>query len=167
MYIQNLLSRQRVSQGLPAPSKERLFEQVGALLHEGADNLDTDSASAALRAREQLGSTGIGSGVALPHGRVKGLTTAVGAFCTLQGALDYDAIDQKPVNMVFALLVPEEASDEHLKILAELAGLFSNKAWRERLLEARTSEELYDRLTHPLSDMNSHDAPPADRARPV
>lgn len=167
MYIENLLSRRRVSLGVPAPTKERLFEQIGALLHEGAGDLDTDSASAALRARERLGSTGIGSGVALPHGRVKGLTTAVGAFCTLQGALDYDAIDQKPVTMVFALLVPEEASDEHLKILAELAALFSNKVWRERLLEARTSEELYDRLTHPLSDLNSHDAPSVNRARPV
>lgn len=166
MYIQNLLSRQRVSIGLPAPDKERLFEQVGALLHEGATDLEADRASAALNAREQLGSTGIGGGVALPHGRVKGLATAVGAFCTLRNTLDYDAIDQKPVNMVFALLVPEEASDEHLKILAELAGLFSNKAWRERLLAARTSEELYDQLTHPLSDNDSHDAQ-ANRARPV
>ncbi|HLF22658.1 MAG TPA: PTS sugar transporter subunit IIA [Burkholderiales bacterium] len=166
MYIQNLLSRQRVSIGVSAPTKERLFEQVGVLLHEGAADLDVDRASAALRAREQLGSTGIGGGVALPHGRVKGLTAAVGAFCTLRDTLDYDAIDQKPVNMVFALLVPEEASDEHLKILAELAGLFSNKVWRERLLAARTSEELYDRLTHPLSDNDSHDAQ-ANRARPV
>lgn len=166
MYIQNLLSRQRVSLSLPAPTKEQLFDQVGALLGLGADDLDVDHASAALRAREQLGSTGIGSGVALPHGRVKGLTAAVGAFCTLRGALDYDAIDQKPVNMVFALLVPEEASDEHLKILAELASLFCNKAWRERLLQANSSEELYDRLTHPLSDSDSHDAP-TNRARSV
>jgi nitrogen PTS system EIIA component len=166
MYIQNLLSRQRVSIGLPAPNKQRLFEQVGALLHEGATDLEAGRVSAALNAREQLGSTGIGGGVALPHGRVKGLTAAVGAFCTLRDTLDYDAIDQKPVNMVFALLVPEEASDEHLKILAELAGLFSNKAWRERLLAARTSEELYDRLTHPLSGNDSHDAQ-TNRTRPV
>ena len=166
MYIQSLLSRKRVSIGMPAASKERLFEEVGALLHEGTIDLEADRASAALNAREQLGSTGIGGGVALPHGRVKGLKAAVGAFCTLRDKLDYDAIDQKPVSMVFALLVPEEASDEHLKILAELAGLFSNKAWRERLLAARTSEELYDRLTHPLSDNDSHDAQ-ANRARPV
>jgi PTS system nitrogen regulatory IIA component len=166
MYIQNLLSRNRVSLSLPVPNKERLFEQVGKLLHEGPDHLDAIQASAALRAREALGSTGIGAGVALPHGRVKGLKDAIGAFCTLQSSLDFDAVDQKPVNMVFALLVPEEASDEHLKILAELAGLFSNKAWRERLLEARTPEELYDRLTHPLSDVDSHDAP-TNRARSV
>lgn len=166
MYIQNLLSRERISLGLPASDKERLFEQLGALLHKSSEHVDADRASAALHAREQLGSTGIGAGVALPHGRVKGLTHAVGAFCTLQGSLDFDAIDQKPVNMVFALLVPEEADDEHLKILAELAGLFSNKAWRDRLLEAGNPEELYDRLTHPLSDVDSHGTP-ANRARSV
>ena len=165
MYIQNLLSRERISLGLPAGNKKRLFEQLGALMHESAE-LDAQQASDALLQRERLGSTGIGAGVALPHGRVKGLVAAVGAFCTLQRALDYDAIDHKPVTMVFALLVPEEASDEHLRILAELAGLFSNKAWRERLQEARTPEELYDRLTHPLSDVDSHDRQP-NRARPV
>lgn len=165
MYIQNLLSRSRVSLGIPANNKQRLFEQIGTLLQEDAEVLDSQQASHALLERERLGSTGIGAGVALPHGRVKGLETALGAFCTLQRALDYDAIDQKPVTMVFALLVPEEASDEHLKILAELAGLFSNKAWRERLQQARTPEELYDRLTHPLS-VDSHEPQP-HRARPV
>lgn len=166
MYIQDLLSPRRVSLGVAAASKKRLFEQIASLLHEGAAALDTRQATGALLDRERLGPTGIGAGVALPHGRVKGLKSAVGAFCTLQRALDYDAIDQKPVTMVFALLVPEDASDEHLKILAELAGLFSNRAWRERLLAARTREELYDRLTQPLSDAASHDAPP-DRARSV
>lgn len=165
MYIQQLLSQQRISLRMAAPSKEDLFEQIGALLHQGQANLDTRQAASALAARERLGSTGIGAGVALPHGRVKGLTSALGAFCTLQRALDYEAIDQKPVTMVFALLVPDEANEEHLKILAELAGLFSNKAWRNRLLEARTPEELYHRLTHPLSG-DSHDSQP-DRARPV
>jgi len=166
MYIQNLLSQRRISLGVPAANKKRLFEQIGALLHESGDALDPRQASEALLDRERLGSTGIGAGVALPHGRMKGLACARGAFCTLSRAIDYDAIDQKPVTMVFALLVPEESNDEHLRILAELAGLFSNKAWRERLLEARTPEELYDRLMHPPSAPDSHDPPP-NRARPV
>jgi len=164
MYIQSLLSQERVSLRMSAASKERLFEQIGELIGRDTETLDARRAAEALLARERLGSTGIGAGVALPHGRVKGLGRAIGAFCTLARALDFDAIDQKPVTMVFALLVPEQASDEHLRILAELAGLFSNKAWRERLLEARTAEELYDRLTHPLSDAGSHDAQP-NRAR--
>lgn len=166
MYIETLLSPRRVSLGVAAPTKKRLFEHVGALLHEDTATLDAHAAAAALLERERLGSTGIGSGVALPHGRVKGLAGAVGAFCTLSRALDYEAIDRKPVTMAFALLVPAEASEEHLKILAELAGLFSNKAWRERLLTAPTAEELYNRLTHPFSAHDLHD-PATHRARPV
>lgn len=166
MYIEQLLSRDRVALDLNAGDKKRLFEHIGTLLHEGMDALDPARASAALLERERLGSTGIGAGVALPHGRMKGLARACGAFCILRRALDYEAIDRKPVNMVFALLVPEESSEEHLKILAELAGLFSNKAWRERLLAAQTPEELYHRLTHPLSELGTHGAQP-QRARSV
>jgi PTS system nitrogen regulatory IIA component len=166
MYIEHLLSRNRVSLGLAASNKKRLFEHIGELLHEGAGSLDPRQVAAALLERERLGSTGIGAGVALPHGRVKGLERARGAFCLLRRPLDYEAIDQKPVNMVFALLVPEESSEEHLKILAELAGLFGNKTWRERLLAARTPEELYERLTHPLSEAGPHGAH-SQRARSV
>jgi PTS system nitrogen regulatory IIA component len=165
MYVQTLLTRERVSLRLAATSKKRLFEHVGRLLHEGTA-IVAAQASEALTERERLGSTGIGAGVALPHGRVQGLPAALGAFCTLARALDYDAIDHKPVTMVFALLVPAEASDEHLKILAELAGLFGNKAWRERLAGARTPEELYNRLTEPLPANHSHD-PATHRARSV
>ncbi len=166
MYIETLLSPRRVSVGIAAPDKKRLFEHVASLLHEGSELVNARQASEALFERERLGSTGIGAGVALPHGRLPGLSHAVGAFCTLARALDYEAIDRKPVTMVFALLVPLEADDEHLKILAELAGLFSNKAWRERLAQAPTPEELYHRLTHPLPALNSHESA-AHRARPV
>lgn len=165
MYIETLLSQQRVSIGVAATSKKRLFEHVGTLLGEASTVLNTQMVSEALFERERLGSTGIGAGVALPHGRVKNLPHAVGAFCTLARALDFEAIDRKPVNMVFALLVPTEANDEHLKILAELAGLFSNKNWRERLLAAPSTEELYNRLTHPLIVHDSHDTA-THRARP-
>jgi PTS system nitrogen regulatory IIA component len=165
VYIETLLARERVSLDVDASSKQRLFEQVGRLLHEGAA-VDAAQAYAALFERERLGSTGIGAGVALPHGRLAGLARPLGAFCTLAHGLDYEAIDRKPVTMVFALLVPLEATDEHLKILAELARLFSNKAWRERLVQAPTPEELYHRLTHPHAPHDTHD-PPAHRARTV
>lgn len=166
MYIETLLSPRRISIGVAAKSKQNLFEELGALLTQGNETLNAQQASAALAERERLGSTGIGSGVGLPHGRVAGLTRAVGAFCTLASPLDYDAIDRKPATIVFALLVPAEATDEHLKILAELAGLFSNKMWRERLAAARTPEELYNQLTHPLPANDSHGTA-AHRARPV
>lgn len=166
MYIETLLSQRRVSLGVAAASKARLFEHIGQLLGEDAAPLTHQQASEALLERERLGSTGIGYGVGLPHGRVKGLPRAIGAFCTLARPLDYDAIDRKPITMAFALLVPTETNDEHLKILAELASLFSNKAWREGLLAAPTPEELYNRLTHPIPAHTSHDSP-THRARPI
>lgn len=166
MYIRELLSQPRVLLDLQATDKKQLFELLGQILCAGAALPTAQQAAQALLARERLGSTGVGAGVALPHGRVKGLERPVGAFCTLRSALDYDAIDRKPVNMVFALLVPEHATDEHLKILAELAGLFNNKAWRGQLAEAKTPEELYTRLIRPLPAADPHDTE-ANHARSV
>lgn len=149
MQIQDLLSQRRVLLAMPASSKKRLLEKLGELLGQDAAGLNAQQAFQALVERERLGSTGIGEGVALPHGRVKGLNRPIGAFCLLERAMDYDAIDHKPVTMVFALLVPAEANEEHLRILAELAGRFSNKPWRQGLQGAKTADELYDRLTRP------------------
>lgn len=166
MFIQQILSEPRVSLALPAPSKQQLMESMCALLRAGDAEIDERDALEALLARERLGSTGIGDGVALPHGRVKGLARAIGAFATLERAMDYDAIDRKPVVMAFALLVPESAAQEHLRILSELAALFSNKLWRRALIEARTRQELYLRLTHASAASSPHDAQ-SHHQRPV
>jgi PTS system nitrogen regulatory IIA component len=119
---------------------------LSALLTQNAPGVDVASALRSLVEREQLGSTGIGEGVALPHGRVPGLKQAVGAFVTLEQEMDYDSLDRKPVRMAFALLVPESANDEHLKLLRDLAIVFSNKTVRRQLLHARTADELYSTL---------------------
>ncbi|OGI48977.1 MAG: PTS IIA-like nitrogen-regulatory protein PtsN [Candidatus Muproteobacteria bacterium RBG_16_65_34] len=147
MRIHELLSPQRIQPSLPAASKKRLLERLSFLLGAGDPDVDVHAAFQSLIERERLGSTGIGEGVALPHGRLKGLKKAVGAFVTLEHAMDYDAIDRKPVKMAFALLVPEEATEEHLRILAELAGIFSNKETRRHLLEAKSADELFRELT--------------------
>lgn len=165
MYIQQLLSEARVYRALPANNKAQLLESLGQLLQGDTGKLDLTSVLTALRAREQLGSTGLGDGVALPHGRVPGLTQPIGAFATLEHPLEYEAIDHKPVTMAFVLLVPDNATDEHLRILSELAGLFSNKAWRRSLLEAKDRHELYRRLTQ-SDDARAHD-PHANHARPI
>lgn len=151
MHIDELLTPQRVTLCMPASSKKRLLEKISELLGEGDSGLTEEAAFQALVERERLGSTGIGEGVALPHGRVKGLKHAVGAFATLERAMDFDAIDRKPVNMVFALLVPENANTEHLQILSELAELFSKKEVRQKLRRAKNPQELYSNLTHPDS----------------
>mgnify|MGYP000017526207 CR=1 FL=1 len=166
MYIQQLLSEARVVHALAVTSKAQLLEGLGQLLQAGAERLDAASVLAALTARERLGSTGLGDGVALPHGRVPGLARPIGAFATLDHPLEYDAIDHKPVTMAFVLLVPDNATDEHLRILSELAGLFSNRTWRRGLLEAKDRHELYRRLTQFDDTARTHD-PHAHHSRSV
>jgi len=149
MSIQELLSTRRVVSAVAVPGKQGLLEKLSTLLTEDGSNVDAVAALRCMVERERLGSTGIGDGVALPHGRLKGLTRAVGAFVTLEQEIDYDALDRKPVRMAFALLVPEGANQEHLLWLRELATVFSNKSVRENLLHASTSDELYRTLTQP------------------
>ncbi len=91
-----------------------------------------------LFAREKLGSTGLGQGIAIPHGRIKGLKEAVGAFVRMKQPIPFDAPDGQPVNLIFVLLVPDRATDLHLQILSELAQMFSDKPFRERLLASAT-----------------------------
>ncbi|MFC2505957.1 MAG: PTS IIA-like nitrogen regulatory protein PtsN [Kingella sp. (in: b-proteobacteria)] len=117
-------------------SKKRLFEQLAELLA-----LDTEMPQNeifdCLFAREKLGSTGLGQGVAIPHGRAACVQEVTGAFIRLQEAVDFDAPDSKPVSLVFALLVPEAATNEHLEILSHLASRFADKTVREALLQSK------------------------------
>ena len=147
MQLTELVSPKSVTGSLSASSKKRLLERMGELLHEDHPELDEHAAFHSLFERERLGSTGIGHGVALPHGRIKGLKQAIGAFAILQNEMDYDAIDQQPVRMAFALLVPEETNEEHLQILSTLARLFDQEDLRQRLLHAQNESELYQTLT--------------------
>ena len=89
-----------------------------------------------LFAREKLGSTGLGQGVAIPHGRIKGLKQAVGAFLRLASPVPFDSPDGRPVDLLFVLLVPEQATEQHLQILSELAQRFSERVFREKLQSA-------------------------------
>ena len=147
MQIQQIVSPGRIVLSLPAANKDQLLEKLSTLLGEGAPEVDTQVALRSLIKCEQLGSTGIGDGVALPHGRLKDLKQAVGAFVTLEQGIDYGALDRKPVRMAFALLLPEGPNQEYLLLLRDLAVLFSNKLVRENLLHAGSVEELYSALT--------------------
>jgi PTS system nitrogen regulatory IIA component len=114
-------------------SKKRVFERVG-LLFENSQQLARSQVFDSLFAREKLGSTGLGQGVAIPHGRIKNLREAVAAFVKTENPIPFDAPDGLPVNLIFVLLVPERATDLHLQLLGELAQMFSNTSFRERLL---------------------------------
>ncbi len=133
--IAKLLSVENVVVGLEASSKKRVFEQAG-ILFENRYGLARSLVYDALFAREKLGSTGLGQGIAIPHGRIKGLKEVRAAFLRLASPVQFDAPDGKPVGYVFILLVPEAATEHHLQLLSELAQMFSDKAFRERLAAA-------------------------------
>ncbi|MHB1117444.1 PTS sugar transporter subunit IIA [Sideroxydans sp.] len=113
-------------------SKKRVFEHVG-ILFENTLGIARSQVFDSLFAREKLGSTGLGQGVAIPHGRVKGLRDAAAAFVKMQTPIPFDAPDGLPVKFIFVLLVPERATDLHLQILGELAQMFSEQSFRDRL----------------------------------
>ena len=140
--VAKLLSPSRIALDLPLSSKKRLFEQAG-LLFENQDAVARSVVFDSLFARERLGSTGLGQGVAIPHGRIKGLKEARGAFLRLAQPVPFDAPDGNPVNLVFVLLVPEKATEKHLQILSELAQMFSDKSLRELMARAADAEALY------------------------
>jgi PTS system nitrogen regulatory IIA component len=140
--VGKLLSPSHVLVDLQASSKKRLFEQAG-LLFENHDGIARSQVFDSLFARERLGSTGLGQGVAIPHGRIKGLKEALGAFIRLAQPVPFDAPDGAPVTLAFVLLVPEKATEKHLQILSELAQMFSDRSLREAMMAAKDAAELH------------------------
>ena len=140
--VAKLLPPANVLLDLQVSSKKRLFEQVG-LLFENHHGIGRSLVFDSLFARERLGSTGLGQGVAIPHGRIKGLKDALGAFVRLAQAVPFDAPDAKPVQLLFVLLVPEQATEKHLQILSELAQMFSDRALRESMTLAADAAALH------------------------
>jgi len=144
--IAPLLPGSNVMLDVDVSSKKRVFEQVG-LRFENNHQLARSQVFDSLFAREKLGSTGLGQGVAIPHGRIKGLKEALGALVRMKQPIPFDAPDGQPVGLIFVLLVPDRATDVHLQILSELAQMFSDKAFRERLLAAPSASELHQLIT--------------------
>ncbi len=140
--IAKLLPPTNVILDLDVSSKKRVFEQVG-LLFENNHQIARSQVFDSLFAREKLGSTGLGQGIAIPHGRIKGLKEAVGALVRMKQPVPFDAPDGQSVNLIFVLLVPDRATDMHLQILSELAQMFSDKPFRERLLCGASATELH------------------------
>ena len=125
-----------------APNRQALFESVGRLW-EARHGLVVAEVVESLNAREKLGSTGLGQGVAIPHARVKGLGQAVGAFVRPKLPIEFDSPDGQPVSYFFVLLVPAHATEQHLQILADVAAMLSNAQFREQLGAAQNREEIH------------------------
>lgn len=146
MQIESLLTPSRTRCNIEAGSKKRALEILAQIIAQDIPSLDADDLLRRFLARERLGSTGIGHGIAIPHCRVNTSTSAVGALITLTQPLDYDALDAEPVDILFAMLVPEEAHDLHLKNLAALASTLNSGELRERLRAAQDDLTLFNAI---------------------
>lgn len=148
MFPANFLNIERISSANSAASKKRALEEMGRLLSSAAPGLAPEEVFDKLLERERLGSTGLGHGIGLPHARMSGVDTAYGAFIQLATGIDYDAIDKEPVDLIFGLLVPEEATQEHLQLLANLALLFNNADFCKTLRQSRDPEIIRYHITN-------------------
>ena len=146
ILIAKLVSVQDTVLDLDVSSKKRVFEHAG-LTFENNHNIARSQVFDSLFAREKLGSTGLGQGIAIPHGRIKGLKEAVGAMIRMNEPIPFDAPDGQPVKLIFVLLVPERATDLHLQILSELAQMFSDKAFRDQLLLATSASAMHQLIS--------------------
>ena len=133
MNIVDLLVPERIVCNAAVTSKKRALELLSDMMADVDPDLGEMEIYNGLLARERLGSTGLGHGVAIPHGRFKNVTDACGVLVRLETGVDFDAIDGKPVDLLFALLVPEESTEEHLQLLAALAEMFADEGMRARL----------------------------------
>jgi PTS system nitrogen regulatory IIA component len=137
-----ILSPARVRCDAEVSSKKKALELVSELMASAEETLDIRAVTDRLLARERLGSTALGHGVAIPHGRCPDVSAAVASFVKLRKGIDFDAPDGQPVDLVVGLLVPEECTDGHLQLLAQIAELFSKTEVRERLRGPLSADEL-------------------------
>lgn len=160
MLPKEVITQERINLSHPAASKKKALEAAAELLASGQSSLSAAFVFEKLLERERLGSTGLANGIALPHARTQGISNASGAFIRLEAGVDFDSVDEQPVDLIFALLVPEHATQEHLDLLANLASLFRDPYLCNQIRQAETPEEILYLLTasqddDPASDNSS------------
>jgi len=148
MLVSDLLSPDRVLSDVRASSKKRLLELISDALVQHDATLNAREVFESLIARERLGSTGLGHGVAIPHGRVPSSTAPQAVFLKLSKPLPYDSVDGQPVDLLFALAVPENCTSDHLKLLAQIAERFGDAELREKLRNATDAQEMVQLLSN-------------------
>jgi PTS system nitrogen regulatory IIA component len=140
-----ILSAEQVLVDVAVSSKKRAFEEAG-LLFENLHGLSRALVTDSLFSRERLGSTGLGHGVAIPHGRIKGLKSPMAAVFQLASPIPFDAPDDQPVVLLIFLLVPEAATQKHLEILSEIAEMLSDLDLRQKLTQSQNNAALHERI---------------------
>jgi PTS system nitrogen regulatory IIA component len=147
MKISEFLSDQAVIADLKGRSKPEILRELCDSLAKANPALKADRLLSTLQDREKLGSTGIGEGVAIPHGKLAGLPQLVASFGISRDGVDFEALDGKPTYLFFALVAPENSAGVHLKALARISRVFKNPRFREAIRQAKTEREIYDLIS--------------------
>ncbi len=143
MKITDILVREGSILDLVATGKDDLLAELAGALAAAEPSLERDSLLNVLREREALQSTGIGEGVAIPHGKVAGLDRLVATFARSTAGVDFESIDGQPTQLFFLLVVPEQSGGQHLKALARISRFFRDASFREKLLDAGNLDEIF------------------------
>jgi PTS system nitrogen regulatory IIA component len=141
--IESILTSGLTQCGLPGGSKKKVLEQVALLISKQHPELEEEKIFESLITRERLGSTGIGQGIAIPHSRLDQCDRVIGGLFTLEEKIPFDAIDNEPVDILFVLLVPTEATSEHLELLSQIAEKFNQPELCQQIRQCKDSESLY------------------------
>ena len=144
MQLEDILTPERCFCDVEGVSKKRLIKTISDFLEEDVKYLSSNQIFDALMARERLGSTGLGGGIAIPHCRVPSCKEIIGCIVTLDKAIDFDAVDSNPVDLLFVLIVPEQENDEHIAILSQIANLFADEHFCYILRNTHDGEDLYN-----------------------
>ncbi|WXL26695.1 PTS IIA-like nitrogen regulatory protein PtsN [Ectopseudomonas mendocina] len=154
IQLESILTPGRSLVNVPGGSKKRVLEQIANLIARDLPDIDGQDIYESLIAREKLGSTGFGNGIAIPHCRLPGCTTPICALLHLDAAVDFDSIDGAPVDLLFVLLVPEAATDAHLELLRQIASMLDRSDVRANLRQADSSEALYQAVVDAQNQIN-------------
>ena len=146
MEIKDILHPGCTLCAIQGTSKKRVFELISQIANQYLIDIDQATILSSLTCREKMGSTGIGNGIALPHGRLQALEKVMAIVVTSEKSIDYDAIDHAPVDIFFAILVPENKASEHLGTLSAIASKLNNKETLSRMRKAKTDQELFEAL---------------------
>jgi nitrogen PTS system EIIA component len=147
MNISDILSPASVLVNTDCHSKKDALDTLAKTIANSDNGTSQTEVFDCLCSRERLGSTGLGNGIAIPHGRLKNSKKTIAAFLQLDDGIDYDAVDKAPVDLLFALIVPEDSTEEHLQTLATLAEMFSKTEIVSKLRQSRSSAEIFSLLT--------------------
>lgn len=143
MKITDILTPEMVVPALSGQTKPEVLRELANTLCATVSEVPLDKLVAVLSERERMGSTAIGDGIAIPHGKLKGLQRIIGIFGRSQAGVDFESLDGKPTPLFFVLVAPEDSASLHLKALARVSRLFKDESFRDRLLKAADAAEIY------------------------